>query len=74
MFVLILVGYVVLGSGQNMSSGIQSPLIVGKYDSEKSCRDAMMNFDRGKSFRDITNNMNEYRWGFLCAPAGDTKN
>jgi hypothetical protein len=74
MFVLIMVGYVVLGSGQTMSAGIQSPLIVGNYSSEKSCRDAMMNFDRGKSFREITNNMNEYRWGFLCAPAGDMKN
>ena len=70
MYALVLVGYVALGAGQAGNVGPPSQLIVGSYSSEKMCRDALKDFDRTASFRRITNEMNDYRYGFICVPSG----
>ncbi len=69
MYALVLVGYVALGAGQAGVAGPPSQLIVRLYSSEKMCRDALKDFDRTASFRQITNGMNDYRWGFICVPS-----
>jgi hypothetical protein len=70
MFTLVLIGYVVLGGGQYAGSSIPQQTIVGHFDSAQACADAVKAFDRAKAFKDVTDNMHEYRWGFLCAPGG----
>jgi hypothetical protein len=66
MYVLVLIGYVVAGGGPS----VPSQLIVGSYSSEKMCHDALREFDKTRSFREISDNMRDYKWGFICAPSG----
>lgn len=70
MYALVLIGYVALGAGQAGVAGPPSQLIVGSYSSEKMCHDALKDFDRTASFRQVTTGMSDYRWGFICVPAG----
>ncbi len=66
MYALVLIGYVLWSAG----SSPPSQLIVGTYSSEKMCHEALRDFDKSTSFRTITDNMNDYKWGFICAPSG----
>ena len=68
MYALILVGYVVLGGGQYAGSTVASQLVLGHFDSARSCNDAIGGFDRSKAFKD--GELREYRWGLLCLPSG----
>lgn len=70
MYALVLIGYVVWSAGGAGGSSVPSQLIVGTYSSEKTCHDALRDFDKSRSFREITDNMNDYKWGFICAPGG----
>ncbi len=70
MYALILIGYVVWNAGGGGGSSLPSQLIVGTYSSEKMCHDALLGFDKSRSFREITDKMNDYKWGFICAPSG----
>lgn len=73
MYVLVLIGYVVVGAGHSAGPSVASPLIVGHFDSAKSCFDTIGEFERTKAAKD--NDLREYRWSLLCIPAGaDTKN
>jgi hypothetical protein len=68
MYVLVLVGYVITGGGQYTGSSVASPLIVGRFDSAKSCYDTISVFDKSKASKDT--DLREFRWGLLCVPAG----
>jgi hypothetical protein len=68
MYVLVLVGYVIAGGSRVAGPSVAAPLIVGHFDSAKSCYDTVNGFDKSKASKDT--DLREYRWGLLCLPAG----
>lgn len=80
MYALILIGLTVWGGG-TPGEQLSHPqmMIVGSYSSQQACKSALVDFDKGKanlwSDETIGNyKMGElFRWGLLCAPAGDQK-
>jgi hypothetical protein len=70
MYVLILVGYVVLGGGQYAGSTTATQTILGRFDSAQDCLAALNSSDRARGFKEVNDNLREYRSGLLCAPGG----